>query len=259
MKQYLIPTNGFFVIMQLIAFIVTIASLIYTTDYSLFWYSLIGYFLITCLGITVTNHRLLTHRSYKVFKPIEYLFAYFANMGCTGSGVGWSFVHRVHHQHTDVPGDPHSPVTLGPLGAFIGDYTTDFNKWLVKDIINDPMHRLMHEYYIAIVLGTMTILYMISPIVLVYGLLIPIFLNTMASRMSNWVDHCSKFGTRDYNIKDHSHNVWWWSILTFGEGWHNNHHADPGSFRIGKKWYQFDVGRYVIELLILTRLAKSKG
>jgi stearoyl-CoA desaturase (delta-9 desaturase) len=145
------------------------------------------------------------------------------------------------------------------VGAFIGDYTANFNKWLVKDIINDPIHRFMHEYYIVIVLGTMMILYMISPIVLLYGLLIPIFLNTMASRMSNWVDHCSKFGTRDYNIKDHSHNVWWWAILTFGEGWHNNHHADPGSFKIGKKWYQFDVGRYVIELLILTRLAKAKG
>jgi stearoyl-CoA desaturase (delta-9 desaturase) len=258
MKQYLYPREWFFITMQIVAFIVTIVSLVVTTDYSLYWYSLLGYFLITCLGITVTNHRLLTHKSYKVVKPIEYLFAYFANMGCTGSGVGWTFVHRVHHSYTDKPGDPHSPVILGPFGAFIGDYTANFNKWLVKDLINDPVHRFMHEYYVAIVLITISILYMISPVALVYGLMIPIFLNTMASRMSNWVDHEPKLGNRDYDTKDQSHNVWWWSILTFGEGWHNNHHANPGSYKIGKKWYQFDPGKYVIDLLIFTRLAKTR-
>jgi stearoyl-CoA desaturase (delta-9 desaturase) len=60
------------------------------------------------------------------------------------------------------------------------------------------------------------------------------------------------------NTKDSSHNVWWWSYLTFGEGWHNNHHARPGDYRIGKEWWQFDPGKYVINTLMMFRLAKSK-
>jgi stearoyl-CoA desaturase (delta-9 desaturase) len=256
MKKYLIPTNTFFVVAQVIAMIATFYCLIFSNDYSLFWYSLLGYFCITCLGITVTNHRLLTHRSYKVVKPVEWVFAYFANLGCTGSGVGWTFVHRMHHKYADQTGDPHSPVTLGITGAIIGDYTATFNKWSVKDLINDPVHRFMHEYYVLVILGTGAILYCISPALFVYGLIIPIFLNTVASRMSNWVDHEPKFGNRLYTTKDASHNVWWWSVLTWGEGWHNNHHANPGSYKIGEKWYQFDPGQYVIDLLILLKLAQ---
>jgi stearoyl-CoA desaturase (delta-9 desaturase) len=84
-------------------------------------------------------------------------------------------------------------------------------------------------------------------------------MNTIASRFSNWIDHTSLFGYKEVdNNYDQSHNVWWWSYLTFGEGWHNNHHLYPGDYRIGRKWYQFDPGKYVINLLMLTGLAKQK-
>jgi stearoyl-CoA desaturase (delta-9 desaturase) len=259
MKSLFYPRNWFFVVMQIMAALVTLWAIANPEPIGYWLLSLFGYFLITCLGITVTFHRLLAHKSYKLSKPVEYLFSYFGNIGCTGSSVGWVFVHRTHHLHTDREGDPHSPVTLGPLGAFIGNYTAKFNKWTVKDIINDPVHRFMHEYYILVILGTIAILYLINPLLLIYLFFIPVFLNTMASRLSNWIDHTLIFGKRIYDTKDQSHNVWWWSWPTFGEGWHNNHHRYPGDYRIGRKWYEFDPGKYIINFLIITKLASSKN
>ena len=88
---------------------------------------------------------------------------------------------------------------------------------------------------------------------------VPVFLNTFASRMSNWIDHEPLFGYRAYDSKDYSRNVWWWSLLTFGEGWHNNHHGKPGNYKFGTMWYQIDIGRYVIEILWLIGLVRFKS
>jgi stearoyl-CoA desaturase (delta-9 desaturase) len=259
MKHYFYPREWFFIVMQLVSAVVFLWALVTPVEWNYWITAAIGYFLITCLGITVTFHRLLTHKSYQLWKPLEYLFSLFGNLGCTGSSVGWVFVHREHHKHADKYGDPHSPVTLGPLGAIIGDYRSKFNKWAVKDIINDPIHRFMHEYYIPIVLLVVGILTTIDPMLAAFLFFIPVFFNTVASRMSNWIDHDARFGVRP-NVphKDQSHNVWWWSYLTFGEGWHNNHHVRPWDWQIGKAWWQFDPGRYVIQTLIILRLASEK-
>jgi len=260
MKKYFYPREWFFIAMQIIAAGVFVWALTISAGLNYWLMSLFGYFLITCLGITVTFHRLLTHKSYQLWKPLEYLFSFFGNLGCTGSSVGWVFVHREHHKHADKPGDPHSPVTLGPLGAIIGDYSGKFNKWLVKDIINDPIHRFMHEYYMLLILLVVGILIAIDPMIATFLFFIPVFFNTVASRMSNWIDHDARFGVRpDNQHKDHSHNVWWWSYVTFGEGWHYNHHRYPGNWRIGLTWWQFDPGRYVIQILMFLGLAKEKN
>ena len=260
MKQLFYPREWFFIMMQLLGAAAFVYALLNPAGLDYWLLSLLGYTLITCLGITVTFHRLLTHRSYKLWKPLEYLFSLFGNLGCTGSSVGWVFVHRMHHTHADKPGDPHSPVTLGPLGAIIGDYSSKFNKWAVRDLINNPVHRFMHEWYTAIILAVAVAAYLVSFEVLIYFFLIPVFFNTIASRFSNWIDHDPRFGRREIRKHhDQSHNVWWWSYLTFGEGWHSNHHLHPGDYRIGRKWYQFDPGRYFIELLMAVGIAKSKN
>jgi stearoyl-CoA desaturase (delta-9 desaturase) len=258
MKQLFYPREWFFVSIQIISAIVFFWAVFNAVDLNYWLVSVFGYFLITCLGITVTFHRLLTHKSYQLHKLLEYLFSFFGNLGCTGSSVGWVFVHREHHKNADQKGDPHSPVTLGPFGAFIGDYSGKFNKWSVKEIINDPVHRFMHEYYILIVLTVIGVLLLINPLLAVHLFFIPVFLNTMASRLSNWIDHDPIFGTQEKGSKDQSHNVWWWSYLTFGEGWHNNHHRHPGSWKIGIRWWQFDPGKYVIQILMWIGLASEK-
>ena len=258
MKRFFYPREWFFIAIQFLSVLAFMWAVAAGSTLNNWLLSFFGYFLITCLGITVTFHRLLTHKSYTLWKPLEYLFSFFGNMGCTGSSVGWVFVHKEHHKHADVQGDPHSPVIYGAWGAFVGDYGGKFNKWSVKEIINDPVHRFMHEYYILIVLAVGSILSLISVTLLVHLFLIPIFFNTMASRLSNWIDHDPRFGKKDNITNDQSHNVWWWALLTFGEGWHNNHHRYPGDWKIGKTWWQFDPGRYVIQILMWSRLASER-
>jgi fatty-acid desaturase len=258
MNNLFYPKEWFFVVMQILSAIITVYALFYHSDMTLWFISLLGYFLITCLGITVTFHRLLAHKSFQLTKSLEYLFSFFGNLGCTGSSIGWVFVHRTHHIYADKPGDPHSPVVLGPTGAFIGDYGGKFNKWMVKDIVSDPVHRFMHKYYILLIVSTCLLISLFDMMLAIHLFWIPIFLNTMASRLSNWIDHSPLFGSKPYKNNDQSHNVWWWSLLTFGEGWHNNHHKFPGDYRIGRKWHQFDIGRYVIDFLMIIHLAKKR-
>jgi len=257
MKLLFYPRNWFLVTIQIIAFISLGRAILNPAGLEYWGLSVLGYFLITCLGITVTFHRLLAHKSYFLYKPLEYVFSFFGNLGCTGSSVGWVFVHRNHHRYSDKIGDPHSPVILGPLNAFVGNYNNKFDKWAVKDIVSDPIHRFMHKNYVLIILSTIFLLYLINPLLMVYFFFIPVFLNTMASRLSNWIDHSPIFGKKKYHTNDHSHNVWWWALLTFGEGWHNNHHRYPGNYRIGQLWYEFDLGKYIINILIFFNLAKS--
>ena len=190
---------------------------------------------------------------------MEYLFALFANLGCTGSSVGWIFVHRAHHKFSDKPGDPHSPFVYGRIGAMIGQYGGAFDKWVVRDIIKMPVHKFYHNYYNIIITLVPLLFYALGIEYFIFLFAVPVFLNTVASRMSNWIDHEPLFGRREYNSKDYSRNVWWWSVLTFGEGWHNNHHGRPGSYKFGIKWYQVDVGRYVIEILVFLKLARLRS
>jgi len=261
MKSIFYPREWFLILMQSVSALAFMYSIFYPQDFYFWILSIIGYTLITCFGITMTFHRLLTHKSYILSKPLEYLFSYFGNMGCTGSTVGWVFIHRNHHKFADKNGDPHSPVILGLLGSIIGDYGGKFNKWIVRDIINDPVHRFMHEYYILLILFSIGVASFVGTNFLVYFILIPIFFNTLASRFSNWIDHDKIFGNKnaDDPNKDQSHNVWWWSFLTFGEGWHNNHHMYPGDYRIGRKWWQFDPGKYIIDFMMALKLAKKNN
>ena len=258
MKNLYYSRLWFLTLMQVTAFIITLYAIFNPAEFEYWMLSLLGYFLISCLGITVTFHRLLTHHSYKLWRPLEYLFEYFGILGCTGSPVEWVVVHRKHHKHADHEGDPHSPVTMGAWGAFVGDYGGSFNKWEVKDIISIPGHRFLHEHYIPLVLLPAIIMAYIDPQLVIYFYFIPIFGNTMVSRLSNWVNHNPKFGKRiNDNTNDQAHNVWWWSIFSFGEGWHDNHHTYPWDYRMGHKWYEFDPGRYVIETLMFLKLASK--
>lgn len=250
------PKESVLVLFQATSFFLFIWAVF--QNYELPWWTLsvFGYFLIFGLGITVTFHRLLAHRSFKIWPPLEYIFALFANLGCTGSSVGWIFVHRAHHKYTDKPGDPHSPVVYGRIGAMIGQYGGNFDKWVVRDIIANPTHQFYHNYYHFIIILVSILLCLIKFELFLFLYAIPVLLNTVASRASNWIDHEPSFGKREFKTGDYSHNVWWWSLLTFGEGWHNNHHGQPWNYRFGQRWFEIDIGKYVIQFLHLMGLVQ---
>lgn len=253
------PREGYLVLWQLIGLGAFVWALFGGYQFKWWLLALFGYFCLFGLGITVTFHRLMAHRSYRLVKPLEYLFALFANLGCTGSSVGWVFVHRMHHRYSDQKGDPHSPVVHGRVGAIVGQYGGGFDKWCVRDLIHDPVHRFYHDYYNILITIVPLALYLVGPEFFIFGFAIPVFFNTAASRLSNWIDHEPRFGKQPHSVFDQSHNVWWWSLLTFGEGWHNNHHSFPGDYRFGRAWYQVDIGKYVIQFLAMIGAVRLRG
>jgi stearoyl-CoA desaturase (delta-9 desaturase) len=147
----------------------------------------------------------------------------------------------------------------GAFGAITGKYGRKFEefngKWLVRDIVNDPIHRFFHDYHHALVIGLPLVLFALFGLPgFIFAWALPVSLNTIASRMSNWIDHEPKFGHQVFDSKDKAQNVWWWSLVTFGEGWHNNHHAHPADYRFGYGW-QFDPSKWLINGLKAVGLA----
>lgn len=203
------------------------------------------YFLTGSIGMSGTYHRLLSHKSYKAPKWWEYLGTLFATLGGTGSSIAWCAVHREHHRFTDTDNDPHSPHHQGFLKVQFLSMFHNVNIRYVPDLLRSNFHTNMHKYYWLIHLVYAVILYGIDPFAIVYAYLVPSFILWHAGSSINTFSHT--VGWQDYETKDTSTNHPVLGILMWGEGWHNNHHAFPADYKFGRKWWQIDITRYIIE------------
>lgn len=222
-------------------------------NYAWYWWvaGLVGYFCTGCLGITVTFHRYLSHKSFKLARPLEYLFSFFGAMGGTGSSIGWVAVHRQHHSNSDRPGDPHSPKLYG-WKVFFPNYMFKWNKWPIRDLIVDKFHLYLHEYYFAIIAlwaAVLTLAFGTEGFIFLFAL--PIVCQVWSSVLSNYGNHATwwPFGYRNFNLRDDSVNSMPLAMITWGEGWHNNHHRFPGSYTFKQKWWELDPTAWVIDLV----------
>ena len=215
------------------------------------WYhyiiAFVVYFFTGCVGMSGTYHRLLSHKSYVAPKWWEYLGTILATIGGTGSSIAWCAVHREHHRFTDTDKDPHSPHAKGFLKVQFLSMFHQPNVRYVPDLLRSSFHVNMHKYYWAVHIVYASILYIIDPFALVYAWLVPSFILWHAGSSINTFSHT--VGWQDYETKDTSTNHPILGILMWGEGWHNNHHAFPADYRFGKKWWQIDTTRYLIELV----------
>jgi stearoyl-CoA desaturase (delta-9 desaturase) len=225
-------------------------------------------YLLSGLGVTVGFHRLLTHRSFKTHKFTEYLFAYLGMLAVQGPVIDWVADHRKHHAHTDVEGDPHSPHVghgSGVKGALRGLWHAHVG-WLwethgeasarkyAKDLAEDRTMRILNRKFPLIVLASLLIPAVIGGLLtmswkgaftgLIWGGFARIFFVHHVTWSVNSV--CHFFGNRRFDIEDHSTNVFWLAIPSFGESWHHNHHAFPRSAAHGLKWYEIDPSQMVI-------------
>ena len=210
--------------------------------------SIAMYFLTGCLGITITFHRYLTHKSFKFrYKWMEYLFSFFGAIGGTGSSIGWVAVHNEHHKNADQPGDPHAPHN-GFWNVIIPKYDFDMNKWAVRSLITNKFHLALHNYYYLILLVWFALLFFVGGLnVLIFAGIIPVAFQIWASVLSNYGNH--SWGYRNFTTKEDSRNTWWLAAITWGEGWHNNHHAKPGKWDFQYKWWEIDPSAWVIRLV----------
>jgi stearoyl-CoA desaturase (Delta-9 desaturase) len=233
-------------------------------------------YVITGFGVTLGFHRLLTHRSFQTYKPVEYTIAAVGSMAVQGPVISWVADHRKHHAHTDVEGDPHSPHGHGNglLGAVKGLWYAHMG-WLfdrcgqaeheryARDLHEDRGMRLINATFLVWVLlgflvpaglgyaidGTLTGALTGA----LWGGAVRIFLIHHVTWSINSV--CHFFGSRRFEIDDHSTNVFWLAPFSFGESWHHNHHAFPRSAVHGLRWWEFDPTAIAIRIMRRLKLA----
>jgi len=214
------------------------------------------------LGIGMAYHRLLTHRGYKTPNWVEYFLTFCATLALEGGPIFWVATHRIHHQYSDVEGDPHSPLDgkwwshMGWIltGKSMHHDTTTLARY-VPDLTKDKVHVWLTKYHYVgnIVLGA--VLFAVGGLPwLLWGVFFRVVFGLHATWAVNSITHL--WGSRRFATKDLSTNNWFVAIFTFGEGWHNNHHAHPVSVRHGLAWYEVDLNWYGIWLLQKLRLAR---
>jgi stearoyl-CoA desaturase (delta-9 desaturase) len=233
-------------------------------------------YVLTGYGVTLGFHRLLTHRSFQTFKSVEYTLAAVGSMAVQGPVMSWVADHRKHHAHTDKDGDPHSPHGHGGgiKGALSGLWFAHMG-WLfdragqaaperyAKDLYEDRGMRVIQRSFPLLVLAGFVLPFGLGWLIggtlmdgltgALWGGAVRIFLLHHMTWSINSV--CHFFGTRRFAIDDHSTNVFWLSLLTFGESWHHNHHAFPRSAVHGLRWWELDPTAWVVRAMKRVKLA----
>jgi stearoyl-CoA desaturase (delta-9 desaturase) len=200
-------------------------------------------------------HRLHTHRGYKTTKLFEYFLAVCGTLTLEGGPIFWVAVHRQHHQHSDQPLDPHTPHVSGfwshmgwiLFGEAHHNDTTLMSRY-APDLARDPFYRWLTTYHWVplTVLGFALLAVGGWPLVN-WAIFLRVVMGLHATWLVNSATHM--WGRRRFSTRDDSKNTWWVALLTFGEGWHNNHHAHPVSARHGLAWYEFDSTWIELKLL----------
>jgi stearoyl-CoA desaturase (delta-9 desaturase) len=221
------------------------------------------------IGICLGFHRHLTHLSFTTYRPVRWLLAFIGGLAGEGSAIDWVANHRRHHAHSDQEGDPHSPHD-GPwwshafwLAFWDGPkvHQERLRHW-VPDLLKDPVLGwigalfLPSHFAVAGLLTWAGYAYGGWPMAmsfLVWGVFMRLAFVLHSTWFVNSASHM--WGYKNYETTDDSRNNWWVALITYGEGWHNNHHAYPRMAPHGHKWWEFDMTYATIRLMQLCGLA----
>ena len=218
------------------------------------------------LGVCMGYHRLLTHGSFKTYRPIRWLLAFLGGLSGEGSALMWVANHRKHHKYSDQDGDPHSPRD-GKWWAHMTWFMPNWGEKLTRelaeryanDLLKDRMMRFLHKMFLPshIILGTMLFLlgyfgtflglnggWFDGLSMMFWGMGVRMVYVMHVTWFVNSVTHM--WGYRNYDTNDDSTNLWWVGLLAFGEGWHNNHHAYQRVASQGHKWWEIDTTYWII-------------
>lgn len=209
------------------------------------------YFYYFCVGLSVGNHRYFCHNTFKTNKAGRWLMILAATLGGFSSPGAWALTHDRHHAFSDKPGDPHNPKEHGwkmMLTWFYPSYTA--SSWELRQYFKEGDVLFAAKYHNLIVLGWVGLLYLIDPWLVIFAWAIPYAVTSYMATLIAISTHMQGFGTyRNFEIDDDSQNVLWLGYITFGEGWHHNHHKYRGRKHFGVKWWEVDLGYYVVKLL----------
>lgn len=264
----------------IVPFLGLVAAIVFLWGRGFSWVDLsllLSMYVLTIVGITVGFHRLFTHRAFETNRVVQFLLAALGSMAVQGPLLKWVALHRRHHQYADEEGDPHSPHHQGRglVGVICGLWHAHLGWFFqpdppnlphyVKDLRQSTSLRVASALFPVWVLagllipaglgGLLTASWTGALFGLLWGGLARIFLVHHVTWSINSI--CHLWGRRPFESNDQSRNNALFGVLGLGEGWHNNHHAFPTSARLGLKWWQMDVGYWVIYGLALCRLAWS--
>lgn len=231
------------------------------------WFAVIFmllFYVIRMFAITAFFHRYLSHKTFQTSRFVQFLFSLIGTMSAQRGPLWWAAHHRYHHRHTDTEQDPHSSTRgfwYSHVGWFLNDYNFATRKEVIKDWLKYPELVWLDRFSLIVVLLTAGSIYALGEWLaisapqlgtsglqlLVWGFVISTVLLIHATLCINSLAH--HYGSRDFDTNDHSCNNLFLSIITLGEGWHNNHHFYAGSTRQGFYWWQIDVTFYLLKVM----------
>jgi fatty-acid desaturase len=266
--------------------VVHVAALAAFHQYFWTWWAipilLVGNFVFGSVGINLGYHRLLTHRSVEMPKWLEHFCVYLGICSLEGLPIPWVLTHRIHHQHSDIEGDPHSPVghfAWGHMGWIVHEdgrmSKADTYEKYVPDLVTDKWLKRLHKKnrwvrvyaaHVALIVAASFALGLavtgelagagrFAALGFVWGVLVRTVYVWHITWLVNSASH--RFGYRNYETKDESTNCWWVALLTNGEGWHNNHHATPRALAHGHRWWEIDLTYSFVRGLQVFGLARN--
>ncbi len=220
------------------------------------------------LGITLCYHRLLTHRSFKTPKFVEYFLTALGTMSWQGPPIKWVGTHRIHHTHSDGEGDPHSPKHGFNWAHMLWCLRRDPPGWnpcdAAKDLQRDKVLAFIDRHHFVAQFVLAGALYLggwawggwwLGVSWVVWGVAVRTVFVYHATWFVNSASHT--WGYRNYETDDDSRNNWWVALLGFGEGWHNNHHAHQRAAAHGRRWWEFDMTYLTIKAMQAVGLASA--
>lgn len=221
------------------------------------------------IGICLGYHRYFTHSGFETSTPVRFVLAVLGGLSGEGSAVTWVANHRKHHAHSDLEGDPHSPLDgkwWSHMMWLIWQYPQDvqeahLDKW-APDLKRDPYvaYAGRTQFRWHVLLGALLLIsgYLLDgPFMAASFLIWGMFARLCFVLHSTWFVNSAShiWGYRNYKTTDESRNNWWVALITYGEGWHNNHHAYPRMAAHGHRWWEFDMTFWAIRMMQMTGLA----
>lgn len=216
------------------------------------------------IGICMGYHRLLTHRSFQVPKWLEYVIATLGALALQGGPIFWVGAHRLHHAHTEhFDKDPYSAKRgfwwshmlwlIYPQQRFFDRFSYEKS---APDLGRQPFYLWLDRYYLWLQIPVIITLYLVGGwSFVIYG----VFLRSVLLWHSTWFVNSAThtWGYRTFDTEDNARNLWWVSVVTYGEGWHNNHHTYPNVAKAGFRWWEIDITWWSIKVLKSLGLAKK--
>ena len=213
------------------------------------------------LGITIGYHRLLTHRSFTCPAWLEAFFAMLGNLAMEGGPITWVSHHRQHHLESDTVLDPHN-IRQGFWHAHMGWVFMRYPSWYEKgqrdifspDLQKSAFLRGLEKYHYALPVLTGVLLFVLGGLsMFLWAFCFRLIFTYHTTWFVNSAAHL--WGYRPFK-KELATNNWWVALFSWGEGWHNNHHAFPTSARHGLRLWEFDIAFMLIRMLEKLGLAK---